>query len=80
MNHIFSSYLGRFLDVYLDDIIIYSDSLSKAKIRFLASELKLLGRIIDDDGIRMDPDKVDCVVNWKMPTNRDLMSGFRWES
>jgi hypothetical protein len=24
----------------------------------------------------MDPDKVDSVVNWKMPTNRDLLRGF----
>ncbi|KNZ74325.1 hypothetical protein J132_07182, partial [Termitomyces sp. J132] len=29
MNHIFLAYLGRFLDVYLDDIIIYSDSLEE---------------------------------------------------
>ena len=28
MNHIFSPYMGRFLDVYLDDIIIYSDTLA----------------------------------------------------
>ena len=90
MNHIFSSYLGRFLDVYLDDIMVYSDTVSdhvehcktvldillweklypsKSKIRFLASELKLLGRIIDDRGIRMDPDKVDSVINWKTTTN-----------
>jgi hypothetical protein len=27
MNHLFSPYIGRFLDVYLDDIIIYSDTL-----------------------------------------------------
>ncbi len=27
MNHIFSSYIGRFMDVYLDDLIIYSDNL-----------------------------------------------------
>jgi len=27
MNHIFSPYLGQFLNVYLDDIIIYSDTL-----------------------------------------------------
>lgn len=26
MNHIFSAYIGRFMDVYLDDIIIYSQS------------------------------------------------------
>lgn len=29
MNHIFSPYLGRFLDVYLDDVIIYSDTLDE---------------------------------------------------
>src|SRR5277367_3904984 len=96
MNHIFPPYLGRFLDVYLDDIIIYSDTLkdhvrhcklamdvlkkvlylSKAKIRFLAAELKLLGRVIDRDGIRMDTEKVDSVLGWKTPTNRDLLRGF----
>ena len=27
MNYIFSSYLGRCIEVYLDDIIIYSDTL-----------------------------------------------------
>ena len=27
MNHIFSPYIGRFMDVYLDDIIIYSSTL-----------------------------------------------------
>ncbi len=29
MNHIFSSYIGRFMDVYLDDIIIYSNTLEE---------------------------------------------------
>ena len=97
MNHIFSPYLGRFLDVYLDDIIIYSDSLedhvkhcklamdvlkkeklylSKGKIRFLQEELKLLGQVINVNGIRMDPEKVDSVLSWKMPMNRDLLRGF----
>ena len=27
MNYLFSAYIGRFMDIYLDDIIIYSDSL-----------------------------------------------------
>jgi hypothetical protein len=83
--------------VYLDDIIIYSNSLedhikhckividilrreklylSKDKLKFLSREMKVLGRIIDDHGIRMDPDKVDKVINWKVPTNRDLLRGF----
>ena len=97
MNHLFSAHIGRIMDVYLDDIVIYSDSLdqhvkdvkiildilkreklylSKNKLRFIAPEIDLLGRIIDDNGIRMDPNKVNCVVNWKTPTNRDLLRGF----
>ncbi|KAJ2914251.1 hypothetical protein MD484_g6182, partial [Candolleomyces efflorescens] len=97
MNHLFSPYIGRFMDVYLDDIVIYSDTmeehlehvrlifeilkrerlyLSKDKLRFLAKELDILGHIVDDHGIRMDPAKVDSVLAWKTPTNRDLLRGF----
>ena len=80
MNLLFSSYIGRWMDVYLDDIVIYSDMLeehvehvktvleilwhekfylSEGKLRLLCREMKILGRIVDDDGIRMDPEKVD---------------------
>ena len=31
---------------------------------------------MDDAGIRMDPNKVDSVLNWKTPTNQDLLRGF----
>src|ERR1700743_1349429 len=86
MNHIFASYIGVFMYVYLDDVIIFSDSveahlkhvktvfdilhkvqlfLSPNKMHFFAEELKILGHIIDDKGIQMDPHKVDKVVSWK---------------
>ena len=29
MNHIFSAYIGRFMDIYLDDIFVYSDTLEE---------------------------------------------------
>ena len=97
MNQLFSACIGRFMDIYLDDIVIYSDTLpehvrhvkivldilqqeklylSKSKLHFLQPVLKLLGHLVDNNGIRMDPDKVDSVVNWKVPTNRDLLRGF----
>lgn len=76
MNHIFSAYIGQFLDVYLDDIMVYSNLLSLKKLHFLAEELCLLGRIVGHEGIRMDPAKVDSVIAWKMPTNRDLLRGL----
>ena len=50
--------------------------LSKKKLRFLPDELKLLGRGIDSNGIKMDPEKVDDVLAWKTLTNRDLLQGF----
>jgi Reverse transcriptase (RNA-dependent DNA polymerase) len=94
MNHLSSSYIIRFMDVYLDNIVVYSNSLedhvkhvkivldilrkeklylSKGKLRFIADELHILGQVIDDKGIWMDPDKVDSVLKWKTPTNRDLL-------
>jgi len=97
MNHMFGEHIGVFMDVYLDDIIIYSDTLeehvwhvttvirilkkeklylSEKKLHFLCKEVKILGCVVTDDGIRMDPEKVDRVVNWKVPTNRTLCRGF----
>jgi hypothetical protein len=97
MNHIFGSYIGIFLDVYLDDICVCSDTaedhvkhlqlvidilrreklyISKEKLHLFVPELKLLGHIIDSGGIRMNPDKVDSILKWKVPTNRDLLRGF----
>ena len=97
MNHVFAPYLGVFMFVYLDDIIIFSDSveehlkhvrtifdvlrreklyLGPNKMQFFAEELKILGHVIDAQGIRMDPHKVDKVVNWKTPTNKDLLRSF----
>jgi hypothetical protein len=97
MNHIFSLYIGHFLYVYLDDIVIFLNTLEEhiehvklvidilgcekfylghKKLHFLQEELKILGHIVDKDGICMDPDKVDSVLNWKVPTSWDLLCGF----
>ena len=97
MNHIFSPYIGKFMDIYLDDIVIYSNSLeehighvklvidilqheklylSEGKLHFLVPELKILGHVIDYDGICMDPNKVNMLVKWKVPTNHELLCGF----
>lgn len=97
MNHIFAPYIGVFMDVYLDDIVIYSDTiedhmkhvrtvfevlrrekffLGADKMNFFATKLKILGHVLDEKGIAMDPHKVDSVRNWKVPTNKSLLSSF----
>ncbi|KAJ3487529.1 hypothetical protein NLI96_g3480 [Meripilus lineatus] len=76
MNQIFAPYIGVFMDVYLDDIIIYSDTIEDHMKHFFARKLKILGHVIDKEGIAMDPHKVDKIANWKVPTNKSLLSSF----
>lgn len=97
MNHIFAPYIGKFMDVYLDDIVIYSDTieehlehvrivldilrkeklfLSADKMHFFTEKMNLLGHVITDSGIQIDPHKVESIANWKTPTNKDLLAGF----
>ena len=97
MNHIFAPYLGMFIYVYLDNIIIFSDSIEEhvnhvklvfdilrkeklylrpLKMQFFAEELQILRHVIDNRGISMDPHKVDKILNWKVPTNKELLRSF----
>jgi hypothetical protein len=97
MNHILSAYIRVFVFIYLDNIIIFSNSvkehvkhihkvfevlkheklyLSVSKMQFFASELTILGHIIDDKGIKMDPYKVDSVAGWKVPTSKEQLASY----
>lgn len=50
--------------------------LSSEKLNFLVDSMKILGHTVDNDGIAMDPNKVDSVQNWKIPTNQSTLQGF----
>ena len=45
-------------------------------MKLFQSKLKILGHVVDDQGIRMDPEKVDSIVAWKTPTDCNLLQGF----
>ncbi|KAF9471847.1 DNA/RNA polymerase [Pholiota conissans] len=93
----FEPYIGIFIDIYLDDIIIYLDILkehithvktilqileceklylSALKLDFLCFKVKVLRCMVDNEGIQVDPHKVDLLMKWKTPTNCDLLQGF----
>jgi hypothetical protein len=50
--------------------------LSANKMQLFAKRLQVLGHIISDKGVSLDPHKVDSVLNWKVPTNASLVAGF----
>ena len=45
-------------------------------IHFFATDLPILGHRVDSKGICMDPHKVDQIIKWKTPTNKDLLLQF----
>ncbi|KAG8714544.1 hypothetical protein FRC09_017514 [Ceratobasidium sp. 395] len=97
MQAVFSEYIGDFMYVYLDNIIVFSETiqehvehirkvlqvlrkqklyLSPKKMQLFAEEPKILGHIINRYGIKMDPEKVDTIENWKVPTSKDLLMSY----
>ncbi|SLM34729.1 reverse transcriptase domain protein [Lasallia pustulata] len=90
INNILRPYLDIFYMAYIDNILIYSDTLEdhcqhmklvleslwgtglQLKIKrceFEVTEVKYLGMIISTTGVKMDPEKVQCITDWESPRN-----------
>ena len=89
MNKIFAKHLGKFLYVYLDDLVIFSPdeashekhldevfkilSENNLKVRpdkcyLRMPEVKLLGYIVNEHGVKSNPEKVEAIVKMARPT------------
>jgi hypothetical protein len=97
MNDVLWEGLNEYLSVYMDDILVYSQSREEhiihvqrvldklieaglqadlAKCEFFVKETKFLGLVVGVNGIRMDPAKIQAIVNWAAPTNVHEVRAF----
>lgn len=103
MDKVLGVDLQPFAFVYLDDVIVATDSFEKHievlreiakrlraaqisinvnKSQFCAPSVKYLGFVVDQDGIRTDPDKIKAIVDFPPPTSvkevRRLVGLVNW--
>nr|GEV31815.1 putative reverse transcriptase domain-containing protein [Tanacetum cinerariifolium] len=79
MNRVCRPYLDKFAIVFIDDVLIYSKTLEEHEVhlglvlellkeeKLWLQEVQFLGHVINDDGIYIDPSKIEAVKNWKAP-------------
>ena len=88
MIEVLCPYMGQFLMVYFDDILIYNqsqeDHLEHLKIvcttlrqenlyanlekcQFMTSTVTFLGYVVFFNGVSMDPEKVEAILEWPEP-------------
>ncbi|KAL5803527.1 hypothetical protein ACOSQ4_031832 [Xanthoceras sorbifolium] len=97
MNRIFRPYLDQFVVVFIDDILVYSQTVEDynrhlrvvlqilrekqlygklSKCEFWLPEIAFLGHIVSAEGIKVDPKKIEAIVEWKPPRNITEVRSF----
>jgi hypothetical protein len=97
MNSVFMPELDKFVIVFIDDILVYSENeedhaehlrivLTKlrdhqlyakfSKCEFWLRTIPFLGHVLYEEGISVDPSKVQEVMYWKTPTTVHEVQSF----
>lgn len=64
------------LDRVLEKLQFANLTINLSKCQFFRSKLRYLGYIVDSQGLRTDPDKVEAILNYPTPKNRKEVKRF----
>ncbi|KAJ9543706.1 LOW QUALITY PROTEIN: hypothetical protein OSB04_023413 [Centaurea solstitialis] len=74
MNRVCRPMLDRSVIVFIDDILIYSKSREEHVVHLREvlevlrrEQVQFLGHIVNREGIKVDPAKIEAVMNWEIP-------------
>ena len=97
MEHCFSDMNLKIMFIYIDDIIVFSNSYSEhverlnlvfqrlrecglklaaQKCELFRTSISFLGFVVSERGIETDPEKIEKVKNWKVPSNAKELHSF----
>jgi len=89
INDVLSDYLDDFVISYIDDILIFSNTIEEQKkllenslyvklekCEFDKIETTFLGYVLSKDGLKMDKEKVKAILDWPVPINVKKVQSF----
>ncbi|KAJ9545394.1 hypothetical protein OSB04_025101 [Centaurea solstitialis] len=72
MNRVCKPYLDKFVIVFIDDILIYSKTAEEHGEHLR----KCLGHVVTQEGIKVDPAKIEAIKDWESPKSPSEVRSF----
>ena len=64
------------LDIVLQRLVEHGLKIEPSKCAILRESVKFLGRVVSENGIECDPEKVKAVEEWPVPENTEELGAF----